>query len=66
MLLFREYRLADLDVLRTAGNKDFEVVETYPVVAEGKIISDELIGLKNAGSQKAYPEIIGECLPVEL
>ena len=34
------------------------MVESYPVKEKSKIVSDELIGLKNAGSQKAYPELM--------
>jgi hypothetical protein len=45
-------------VTRAKENLQFEVVESYPVKAGGKIVSDELVGLKNAGSQKAYPEIL--------
>jgi hypothetical protein len=43
-------------VTRAKENLPFEVVEKHPVKAVGKIVSDELVGLKNAGSQKAYPE----------
>jgi len=45
-------------VTRAKENLQYEVVESYPVQAGGKIVSDELIGLKNAGSQKAYPELM--------
>ena len=45
-------------VTRAKENLQFEVVEHYPVEAGGKIVSDELVGLKNAGSQKAYPELM--------
>jgi hypothetical protein len=34
------------------------VIENYPVQEGGKIVSDELVGLKNAGSQKVYPELM--------
>jgi len=33
-------------------------MECYPVQKGGKIVSDELVGLKNAGSQQAYPELM--------
>jgi len=45
-------------VTRAKENLQYEVVESYSVKAGGKIVSDELIGLKNAGSQKAYPELM--------
>ena len=45
-------------VTRAKENLQFEVVESYPVKEGGKIVSDELVGLKNAGSQKAYPELM--------
>ncbi len=45
-------------VTRAKENLQFEVIENYPVAAGGKIVSDELVGLKNAGSQKAYPELL--------
>jgi hypothetical protein len=45
-------------VTRAKENLQFEVVESYPVQAGGQIVSDELVGLKNAGSQKAYPELM--------
>ena len=45
-------------VTRAKENLQFEVVGHYPVAAGGKIVSDELVGLKNAGSQKAYPELM--------
>jgi hypothetical protein len=45
-------------VTRAKENLQFEVVQSYPVKAGGKIVSDELVGLKNAGSQKAYPELM--------
>lgn len=45
-------------VTRAKENLQYEVVESYPVKEGGKIVSDELIGLKNAGSQKAYPDLM--------
>jgi IS4 transposase len=45
-------------VTRGKENLQFEVVEKYPVKEGGQIVSDELVGLKNAGSQKAYPELM--------
>jgi hypothetical protein len=45
-------------VTRGKENLQFAVIENYPVKAGGKIVSDELVGLKNAGSQKAYPELM--------
>ena len=45
-------------VTRAKENLQYEVVESYSVKAGGKIVSDALIGLKNAGSQKAYPELM--------
>ena len=45
-------------VTRAKENLQFEVVGAYPVKEGGKIVSDELVGLKNAGSQKAYPDLL--------
>ena len=45
-------------VTRAKDNLQFEVVEVYPVKAGGKIVSDELVGLKHAHAQKAYPELM--------
>ena len=45
-------------VTRAKENLQFELVESYPVKTGGKILSDELIGLKNAGSRKAYPDLM--------
>jgi Transposase DDE domain/Domain of unknown function (DUF4372) len=56
--------LADLEtrgvvwVTRAKENLQYEVLQTFPVKAGGKIVSDELIGLKNPTSQQAYPEIL--------
>ena len=45
-------------VTRAKENLQFEVMESMPVTPGGKIISDELVGVKNAASQRAYPELI--------
>src|SRR5208337_5462207 len=45
-------------VTRAKENLQFVVVENYPVKEGGKILSDELVGLKNAGSRKAYPDLM--------
>jgi IS4 transposase len=45
-------------VTRAKENLQFKVVETYPVAEDGPIVCDELVGLKNAGSQQAYPDIM--------
>ena len=45
-------------VTRAKENLQFEVVQAYPVKPGGQMVSDELVGLKNAGSQKAYPELM--------
>jgi IS4 transposase len=45
-------------VTRAKDNLQFEVIETYPVKEGGKTVCDELVGLKNAHSQKAYPELM--------
>jgi Transposase DDE domain/Domain of unknown function (DUF4372) len=45
-------------VTRAKDNLQFEVVESYPVKQGAKIVSDELVGLKNAHSRKAYPELM--------
>ena len=45
-------------VTRAKENLQFEVVASYPVEAGGKIVSDELVGLKNAGSQAAFPGLM--------
>src|SRR5271157_6303319 len=45
-------------VTRAKENLQYEVLDRYSVKAGGKIVSDELIGLKNAGSRTAYPEIM--------
>src|SRR4029077_3043091 len=56
--------LADLEkrgvlwVTRAKENLQGEVLKCYPVPEGGKIVSDQLIGLKNQTSQDAYPEIM--------
>jgi hypothetical protein len=45
-------------VTRAKENLQGEVVESYPVKAGGKIVSDERVGLKHPASQQAYPEIM--------
>ena len=45
-------------VTRAKENLQFTVVESYPVKADGSIVSDELVGLANAGSRQAYPELM--------
>ncbi|PYL17705.1 MAG: IS4 family transposase [Verrucomicrobia bacterium] len=45
-------------VTRAKENLQLEVVETYSANKADKIICDELVGLKNAGSQKSYPQIL--------
>lgn len=55
------WRLEDRGVFwvtRAKENMQYEVVERFPVKEGGKIVSDELIGLKNAPSQAAYPELM--------
>jgi IS4 transposase len=45
-------------VTRAKENLQYEVVQAYPVKAGGKVVSDELIGLKHPASRKAYPELM--------
>jgi IS4 transposase len=45
-------------VTRAKENQQFEVLQAYPVKEGGKIVSDELVGLKIALSQKAYPQLM--------
>ena len=45
-------------VTRAKENLQFEVMKTLPVPAGAKIVLDELVGVKNAASQKAYPELM--------
>ena len=56
--------LADLErrgvvwVTRAKENLQCQVVQAYPVKPGGKIVADELVGLKNAHSQRASPELM--------
>ena len=43
---------------RAKENLQLEVVEAYSVNKAGTIVCAELVGLKNAGSQKSYPQIL--------
>ena len=45
-------------VTRAKENLQFAVMGSFPVKKGGKIVSDELVGLKNATSQRAYPELM--------
>jgi len=45
-------------VTRAKENMQFEALESYPTKAGGKVVSDELVGLKTATSQKAYPDVV--------
>jgi hypothetical protein len=45
-------------VTRAKENLAFTVLEKLPVRAGGKIVSDELIGLKTSASQAKYPEVL--------
>ncbi len=45
-------------VTRAKENLSYEVRETYPVPAGGKVVKDELIALTNPASQKAYPDLL--------
>jgi hypothetical protein len=45
-------------VTRAKENLQFTVLASYPVKADGAIVSDELAGLANAGSRQAYPELM--------
>jgi hypothetical protein len=45
-------------VTRAKENLQFEVVQAYPVAPGGKAVADELVGLKNADSREAYPELM--------
>ena len=45
-------------VTRAKENLQAIVVESYPVKPGGKVVGDELVGLQNAGSQQAYPELM--------
>jgi hypothetical protein len=45
-------------VTRAKENLPFEVLEQLPVKAGGKVVADELVGLKNAQSRDKYPEVM--------
>jgi hypothetical protein len=45
-------------VTRAKENQRFEVLEQLPVPDGGKVVVDELVGLKNADSQQKYPEVM--------
>jgi hypothetical protein len=45
-------------VTRAKDNLQFEVLESLPVPPGGKVVADELVGLQNAGSRRAYPELL--------
>ena len=45
-------------VTRAKENLQFEVVQAYPVAPSGKAVADELVGLTNADSREAYPELM--------
>ncbi len=45
-------------VTRAKENMQYQVMERLPVKEGGKIVTDELVGLKNATSQAAYPELM--------
>jgi len=45
-------------VTRAKEGLQFEVVKSLPVTKGGKIVSDELVGVKNAASQKVYPQLM--------
>lgn len=45
-------------VTRAKENLQCEVVKAYPIKSGGKVISDELVALKNPASEKAYPDLM--------
>jgi hypothetical protein len=45
-------------VTRAKDNQQFELLEQLPVPAGGKVVADELVGLKNADSQQKYPGVM--------
>jgi IS4 transposase len=45
-------------VTRAKDNLQAVVVESYPVKEGGKVVCDELIGLRNDKSQAAYPQLM--------
>ena len=45
-------------VTRAKENLQLVVMESLPVKPGGKVVADELVGLKNADSRRAYPELM--------
>jgi hypothetical protein len=45
-------------VTRAKENLQFEVMESMPVPAGSKVVADELVGLRNADSQRKYPGLM--------
>jgi hypothetical protein len=45
-------------VTRAKENLQFEVLKQLPINAGGKVVADELVGLKNSQSQEKYPEVM--------
>lgn len=45
-------------VTRAKENLQFEIVESLPVPERGKLVAEELVGLKNADSLGKYPEVM--------
>ena len=45
-------------VTRAKDNLQLEVLKSLPVPTGGKVVADELVGLHNAGSRQAYPELM--------
>jgi hypothetical protein len=45
-------------VTRAKENLQFEVMEHLPVPAGGRVVADELVGLKNPDSQRKYPALM--------
>ena len=45
-------------VTRAKENLQFEVLEQLPIKEGGKVVADELVGLKNSKSQDKYPEVM--------
>ena len=45
-------------VTRAKENLQFEVLASLPVRPGGKVVADELVGLQNAASRRAYPELM--------
>lgn len=45
-------------VTRAKENLQFEVLKQLPIKAGGRVVADELVGLKNSASQEKYPEVM--------